>query len=126
VKFSLFKLLKVYFLILAALLILGLLAILLLIPRKNRLEKQLLVHPYVQEKLAEGFKVVNDCGSYKRRWNYELSSVCLERELPNSSGASTLLHEVVVHETGSASSASCEFKAVGPSGTTCLPPRQKN
>ena len=109
-KFPLVKVLKVYFALLGIVIVLGFLALVLMIPHKNRLQKQILALPHVQEKLADGYRVVEACGSYKRKWNYEFSSVCLEK---NSQ------HEVVVHETGS-NVIGCEYRVISPTDTTCI------
>ena len=119
-KFPLVKVLKVYFALLGIVIVLGFLALVLMIPHKNRLQKQILALPHVQEKLADGFRVVEGCGSYKRKWDYEFSSVCLEKKIPDSAGTSaTMVHEVVVHETGAAVSG-CEYRVISPTDTTCL------
>ena len=120
-KLSIFKILKFYFIALAALVVLGILAIVLTIPHKERLQKQILAHPYVQQKLAEGYKPVHDCGNYQRHWNHESSSLCLEREIADSSGSSTLrMREVIVHQTGS-KAPPCEYQVLSQTDTLCLP-----
>jgi hypothetical protein len=120
-KVSIFKILKVYFILLAILIVLGIAALMVTIPRKNRLHQQLLEHPYVREKLAEGFEPVEGCGNYQRTWNTESSSLCLEKAATDSTGkAPTLRRVVLVRETGSGAS-SCEYRAISPTDTLCLP-----
>ena len=118
-KFSISKLLKFYFGALALVLVLGFAALLWMIPHKNRSQQNLLAHPHVQAKLAEGFRVVEKCGSYKRKWNYEFTSLCLEKS-SSDPAVSQKLHEVFVHETGS-SATGCEYRAISPTDTICFP-----
>ena len=115
------KLLKIYFIALAAVIVLGLIALISMIPHKNRSQASLLAHPHVQEKLAGGFRIVENCGSYKRKWNYEFTSLCLVKGEADSFGDTRkLLHEVVVHETGKSISSDCEYRVVSPTDTLCL------
>ena len=119
-KFSFFKLLKFYFIALAVVIGLGFASLLLLVPERNHSQKILMSHPYVQEKIRAGFRVNESCGSYRRRWKDELTTVCLEKTLTAASGGpGWLSREVVVRETGS--SAPCEYRVLSQTDTLCLP-----
>lgn len=118
-KFPIFKVLKVYFGLLAALVVLGLGALVFLVVHKNRLHAALVQHPYVQARLLEGYQVVDACGTYKRKWGYELTALCLEKKSADSSAIRlTTKREVFLHETGTAA---CPYRVVRPGDSTCVP-----
>jgi hypothetical protein len=118
-KFPLFKVLKVYFALLAALVVLGLIALVVLVVHKNRNQERLAQHPYVQARLHEGYQIVKECGTYKRKWGYELTVLCLEKTAADSSAIRlTSKREAFLHETGTSA---CAYRVVRPADSACVP-----
>ena len=118
-KFSLFKLIKFYFGLLIALIVLGLALVAFIVVQKHRSEKELAQHPYVQTRLAEGYEIVKDCGRYEHRWNSSTTALCLEKHSADSSAIKlTRVREVFVHETDAKA---CAYRVMRPSDSTCVP-----